>query len=1130
MILFVSNFIKRPVLTTVCTILILLVGAVCIPLLPITQLPQLANTQINVTATNIGADAETTETTVTTLLEREINGVEGMKYITSNTGNNGISNISVIFPVEIDKDIAQVNVQNRVGQVESSLPDVVRQTGVTVEAASPSILLAIALYSDTDENGAYLYDDIFMSNYVDLSVIDELRRVKGVGQAQIFGEREYAMRIWLDPQKMAARQLSSQDVVSALQEQNIQVGAGTIGQPPAPEGQRFEIPLQAVGRLRSVEEFQQLILKRGDNGNLVEVQDVGRVELGAQNYSTIATFKGQPSVGIGIYQLPGSNALDVANKIKATMAELNKTFPPGLNYDIPYDTTLFVTASLREVGITLAQAILLVILILFIFLQDWRATVIPAVAIPVALIGAMIGLALLGFELNTLTLFACTLASGLVVDDAIVIVEAISLKIDQGMKPRQAALDAMKELTGATIATSLVLMAVFIPVSFFPGTTGIIFKQFALTIAFAVAFSTFNALTFSPTMSALLLRPKRENTGPLGWFFGKFNQGFGWIQNQYARLIGFLVRINTLIMGIFVGGLILTFLMYGWVPSGFIPEEDQGYFITLYQAPDGVSLGYTAKAAEEITERMLQLPGVKGTFSIAGFGFEGVNPSQGVMFVPLKPWDERPGVNQSVYGLLGQANGALQGIPEVRAFAVNAPPVQGASSTGGFEFQVQDRTGNLPISSLAENGGRLLGAVNSPEYPAVGVAFSQFSANKAQKRIEVLRDRAKALNVNINDIFRTLQTYLGSSYVNDFVLGQRQYRVFVQADATSRANPEDIGQLYVRSVDEEMIPLENLIEISDFTGPETITHFNIFRSMKIQGATAPGFGSTQALIQMEEAAAANLDPGFGYAWQGTALEERSSGGAAAIIFGLGFVMAFLVLAAQYESYIDPLIIMLAVPLALLGALSAVWFRANVLMAGGLWPVVTNDVYCQVALVMLIGLSAKNAILIVEFANQLRDKGLSLSRAAIQAAEQRFRPIQMTAVSSLVGFWPLVVATGAGSASRWSLGTAIFGGMLLGTVLTLLITPNLYIAIKTLEARFLKGEKPDPSGGGGGDRPPQLPGEEKPHKRHRSLKESADHNGKTLEESSHPEIPQEAPSQPDEVFRTEGESTNLQGEV
>jgi len=1055
-----DNFIKRPVLTTVCTILIVLAGTISIPLLPIAQLPQLANTEIQVSSTYIGADAQTTENTVTTILEREINGVEDMKYMYSNTTNSGQTSINVVFPNDVDRNIAQVNVQNRVSRAEPSLPDSIRQTGVTVEAASPNILLVIATYSEKDENGNFYYNDNFMSNYIDLNILDEIKRIPGVGQATIFGERKYAMRIWLNPQKMAARELTAGDVVNALREQNIQVGAGKIGQNPAPPDLVYEIPLQAIGRMRNAEEFEDLVLRVGENGTLVKVRDVGRAELGAENYDLAATYNGVPTAGLGIYQLPGSNALATARQVKATMAALSESFPPGLKYEIAYDTTLFVEVSLQEVVFTLLQAVSLVVLIIFIFLQDWRATLIPAIAIPVALIGAMAGLKMLNFEINTLTLFACTLASGLVVDDAIVIVEAVSSKIEQGMKARQAALDSMEELTGATIATSLVLMAVFIPVSFFPGTTGVIYKQFALTIAFAVACSTFNALTFSPSIAGLLLRQKQEATGPLGWIFDKFNRGFGWLQDKYAKLVSFLTRINILVMGIFIAGLVATVWMYTIVPSGFVPEEDQGYFIVIYQAPDGVSLNYTANAADKIQQEIEKIDEIKSSFGIAGFSFNGLNPSQGVFFVLLKPWEERTLAQQSVYGVTRKLNGALQGIKEVRAFAVNAPPVQGLGNTGGFEFQLQERTGSLPIQALVENGYRLIGAANSPEYPSLQGVYSQFSASKPQKKIEVLRDRAKALNVNIDDIFATLQTYLGSSYVNDFVLGQRQYRVYAQAEPEFRAKPEDIDQLYIRSLNGDMIPLGNLVKIEDFVGPEIITHYNIFRSMKIEGGPGPGYSSGQAIASMEEAAGKLLDPGFGYAWQGSALEEKSSGGAAPVIFGLGFVMVFLVLAAQYESYIDPTIIMLSVPLAVLGALVAIWFRANILMAGSVWPVVTNDVYAQVALVMLIGLASKNSILIVEFANQLRDKGLSITKAAITAAEQRFRPIQMTAISSLIGFMPLVIATGAGSSSRWSLGTAIFGGMLFGTLLSLLITPNLYIAVKNFESQFLKGEKPE----------------------------------------------------------------------
>ena len=1066
-----DNFIKRPVLTTVCSILIVLVGGICLPLLPVAQLPQLANTEVEVTSAYIGADVQTAETTTTTILEREINGVENMKYMYSNTNNAGLTSIRVAFPQDVDRDIAQVNVQNRVSIAEPQLPAEVRQTGVNTDKASPSILLALGFSSDKDESGNYLYDEVFISNYLDLSVIDQLKRLPGVGQATILGDRKYAMRIWLDPNKMAARGLTASDVVNALQQQNIQVGAGKIGQAPVLKDQQFEIPLRAVGRFVDVSDFEELVLSVGPGGTLVKVKDVGRVELGAQDYTVDVLLNTDPGVGIAIYQLPGSNALETANAVKAEIARLAEDFPPGLNIVVAYDTTTFINKSLQEVVTTLFQAIGLVILILFVFLQDWRSTLVPAIAIPVALIGACAGLMVVGFEINTMTLFAFTLASGLVVDDAIVIVEAVSTKIDEGMRPRQAALDAMEELTSATIATSAVLMAVFIPVSFFPGTTGIIFKQFALTIAFAIGCSTFNALTFSPTMSALLLRPRQEHHGPLAWLFEKFNQGFTWVEHGYGRFIQFLTRINVLVMAVFIAGLVATVFTYNAVPSGFVPQEDQGYFVVLYQAPDGVSLNYTSEVSRKVEEKIRAIPEVEYTFGAAGFSFDGQDPSKGLFFASLKPWGERPSPEQSVYGVLRRINQSLATIPEAFAIAVNAPPVQGMGNVGGFELQLQDRTGTATIQELMDNTNRLIGAVNSEKYPAVARAFTQFTANKAQKKVEVLRDRANALNVEVSEVFRTLQVYLGSSYVNDFVLGQRQYRVYAQADAPYRSDPEDLNQFYVRSNDGQMVPLGSLIKLTEFTGPEIIQHFNIFRSIKIQGGPAPGYSSGQAIAAMEKAAAEVLDPGFGYSWQGIALEEKASEGSAPIIFGLGFMMVFLVLAAQYESYIDPTIIMLSVPLSVLGALSAVWFRANIIQAGGIWPVITNDVYCQVALVMLIGLASKNSILIVEFANQLHEKGLDFTRAATQAAEQRFRPIQMTAFSTLVGFWPLVTASGAGSSSRWSLGTAIFGGMLLGTILSLVITPNLYIAVKNLEAFLLKGERPQkptrPSGGSGG---------------------------------------------------------------
>lgn len=1064
-----NTFIKRPVLTTVCAAIVVLVGAISIPMLPISQLPQVAPIQIEVSSAYIGADAETAEINVTTVIEREINGVEEMSYMSSNTSNDGVSNIVVSFPPDTDRNIAQVNVQNRVALSEPQLPGVVQQTGVTVQKSSPDLLLGIAFYAENGE-----YDDLFLSNYLDLYLLDRVKRIDGVGRAIIFGERKYAMRLWLDPDALAARNLSSQDVVDALEEQNIQVGAGSIGKQPSPNEQNFEFTLRAVGRLRSAEEFDNLVIGTGENGNLIKLKDIGRAELGAENYDTSAKFKGDPAVGMGVFQLPGSNALEVGNAVKETLAELSRDFPPGMSYQIALDTTEFVQVSMTEVVKTLIQAILLVVLIIFIFLQDWRTTIIPAIAIPVSLIGAFTFLNLFGFQINTLTLFAMVLSTGLVVDDGIVVVEAIATKVERGMKPKIAAIDTMNELSGAVIATSLVLMAVFIPVSFFPGSTGVIFKQFALTIVFAIALSTFNALTFSPTMAGILLRPAKERRGILGKFFSLFNRAFDWITARYTQVISFLARkvVRPFVLAAFTALILFTYFLYNQIPTGFIPEEDQGYFFTIVQAPDGVSLNYTQDVMEQVGDKIGAVEDIDSYFALSGFGFEGNGSSRGFVFGKLKPWDERPKQEQSVYAILNRLNGSFQSIKEARAFAVNAPPVRGLSTFGGFEFQLQDRRG-LPISVLVENSNKLIAAAN--ERPEIAAAFTQFAANTPQIEVEVNRDRAKAIGVNIDDVFDSLQSYLGSRYVNDFVLGQRQYRVYIQAEGDFRSNPQDIEKLYVTSQSGQPVSLGTLVELKEFTGPQTITHYNLFRSIKIQGSPAPGYSTGQAITAMEEVAAEILPASLGYEWTGTALEEKQAGGQSVIIFGLGLLMAYLVLAAQYESYVDPIIIMLTVPLAVLGAIAAIWFRANILQAGSIWPVINNDVYVQVGLVMLIGLASKNAILIVEYANQLKEQGLNNAKAAIKASQERFRPILMTAISSLVGFYPLVIASGAGASSRWSLGTAVFGGMLFATVLTLIMVPSLYIAIKSLES-LLKKDRNGGSGNSGNHSHPQSPAE------------------------------------------------------
>jgi len=1050
MLLSIANtFIKRPVLTTVIALITVIVGAISIPILPISQLPQIAPIQVEISSAYIGADAETAETNVTSIIEREINGVENMSYISSNTSNDGISSIVVSFPPEIDRDIAQVNVQNRVSLAEPQLPSSVQQTGVTVQKSSPDLLLATSFYAENGE-----YDDLFLSNYLDIYVLDQIKRIEGVGQAVIFGERKFAMRLWLDPNALAARNLGADAVVDALEEQNIQVGAGKIGQQPAAADQRFEFSLRADSRLASVEEFENLVVATGEGGNLIKLKDVGRAELGAENYDTSAKFQGKPAVAIGVFQLPGSNALDVGTAVKAKIAELSQAFPPGMKYQLALDATEFVQVSLEEVVKTLVEAILLVVLILFIFLQDWRTTLIPAIAIPVSLVGAFTFLNIFGFQINTLTLFAMVLSTGVVVDDAIVVVEAIATKVERGMQPRLAAIEAMDELTGAVIATSLVLAAVFIPVSFFPGSTGVIFKQFSLTIVFAIALSTLNAISFSPAMAGILLRPTNPNRDRniLGKFFNKFNQVFAWIIDKYTQAITFLTKkvVRPFVLAGFVALIVFTYFLYNLVPTGFIPEEDQGYFYTIVQAPDGVSLNYTQEIMEQIGDKISKIEDVESYFTLSGFGFDGNGSNRGFVFTKLKPWSERANTEQSVYSILGGLNASLQSITGARALAVNAPPVRGLSTFGGFEFQLQDRRG-LPISVLVENANKLIAAAS--QRPELANVFTQFAANTPQIEVSVNRDRAKALGINVDDIFDTLQSYLGSRYVNDFVLEQRQYRVYVQADTNFRSNPQDVNKLYVSSANGQLVSLATLVELQEFTGPQTITRYNLFRSINIQGGPAPGFSTGQAIQAMEEVAAEVLPASLGYEWTGTALEEKSAGGQSVLIFGLGLLMAFLVLAAQYESYVDPLIIILTVPLAVLGAIAAIWVRANILQAGGVWPIINNDVYVQVGLVMLIGLASKNAILIVEYANQLKEQGLNTVKAAIKAGQERFRPILMTAISSLIGFFPLVVATGAGSSSRWSLGTAVFGGMLFATVLSLFLVPSLYIVVKSLEAYF-----------------------------------------------------------------------------
>lgn len=1065
-------FIKRPVLTTVCTILIVLLGAICIPLLPLAKLPELALKQVTVTANYLGTDAKTAEDNVTTVLERQINGTEQVVYMSSQTTNNGDTTINVSFPTEIDRNTAQVLVQNNAAIAEAQLPVEVNQTGVITQKQSPTITIAYAIASEKDAQGNFLYDNVFLSNYVDRFIVDEIKRLDGVGSARIVGERKYAMRIWLDPNKLAARNVTAQDVVNTIAEQNIQVGAGRIGQQPTPKDQQYEIALRAAGRFTTPEEAENLVIKTGSGGTLIRLGDVGRAEVGAQDYSTTNLFDNSPAVALLIYQLPGTNAWNTAALVKAKMAVLEKAFPPGVKATVALDNTEFVAASLDEAFKTLIEAILLVFLVIFLFLQDWRTTIIPALAIPVSLIGTMAFALLFGFSLNQLTLFGVILATGLVVDDGIIVVEAISAKLSQGMRPMQAALDAMQELTSAIIATSLVLMAVFIPVSFFPGTSGIVYKQFALIIAFSIAISTFNAISFSPSMGAILMRPPREAHGPIAILFRWFNRGFNALRTQYTRLIEFLIRIRFIVIGVFIAGLVASGWIYMTTPQGFIPEEDQGYFFIIGEAPAGVSLNYTDAIVERVEEEVLKLPDVEHINGLGGFGFEGNASNKMLFFVKLKPWEEREGAKKSVFSITKEITAKLGGaITEARLIAVNAPPVDGLGSTGGLEFYIQNRAA-LPMEALIENSQKFM--AEARKRPELAGVFTQFTTGSPMMQVSIDRNQAKAQNIALNDIFSTMRTFLGANYVNQYVLDGQLYRVYAQAAGEFRSDSADISRLYVRSQDGRMVQLSNLVRTEQLTYPPIVTHYNIYPAIKIQASPAPGYSTGQAMQAMEAVAAQTLQPGFGYEWTGTAYQERTSSGAAPIIFGLAFVVVFLVLAAQYESYIDPTIIMITVPLAILGALGAIVFRANALQAGSVWPVVNNNIYAQVALVMLIGLASKNAILIVEFANQSRELGMGIVQSAIRAAEERLRPILMTALAGLFGFWPLVMARGAGAMSRWSLGTALFGGYLISTILSLFLVPILYVVIKQLEEQFLKPGGPGRSSTSGGHSSPEGP--------------------------------------------------------
>ena len=1024
--MFVNFFIRRPVFASVCALLIVLAGAAVIPSLPIAQFPNLAPPQVGVTSVYIGASAQTVESAVTIPLEQQINGTEGMKYITATSGNDGTSQVLVTFDLTRNPDLATVDIQNRVNTAQGRLPGAVKAVGITTAKTSQNFVFGAAVFSDKEHN----YSTLFMSNYLDVYVRDALKRIPGVADVIIFGERKYSMRLWLDPVRMAGRSLTAPDVVSALSEQNVEVAAGQVGQQPAVPGQNYQVSVRAVGRLSEPTQFDNIILKTNADGTLVRLKDVGHAELGAEAYASALQFNGQDSVGIAVLQLSTANALDVDRRAIAELDRLSKAFPPGMRYQMAFDTTDAVSESIRDVVFTVGSAILLVILVIFIFLGDWRTTMIHFIATPVSLIGTFVFVKLLGFSINTLTLFGITLATGLVVDDAIVVIENIERHMSEGEHDSsKAAAAATTEITSAVIATSLVLVAVFVPVAFFPGTTGIMFRQFALTIAFSIAISAFNALTLAPVLAAIFLRDAHRHKW---WLLQKFDDGVVAMTRGYRALLHHALEYKLIMVVLFFAGLGLTYLVFTRVPTGFVPDEDQGYFIIVIQAPAGASLEYTKAIGTQVAQFLARVPEAQGTFSVAGFSFAGAAANQGLIFVPLKPYSQRKGDEHSAKVIVNRVRPMLFGVPGAVVFATLPPPIQGLGQFGGFQFVLQDLGAHTPEELAAATQGLMREAAGRKELAGL---YTAFTANDPQYLVTIDREKAKSLHVPLSQITDTLGVFMGSAYVNDFDFNNRSYRVYVQADKQFRATAKDMKQFYVRSDNGAMVPLDNLISISQTTTPQVISHYNLFRSAEIDGSPAPGYSSGQAIAVMEDLAR-KLPQGFSYSWTGLSLEELQAGGTSLILFGLGTLVVYLTLSAQYESFVLPFIVLLAVPMALLGAMGGQWIRG-----------LQNDVFCQVGLVMLVGLSSKNAILIVEFAEQLRERGVPLVESAVQAATIRLRPILMTSLAFILGVVPLVVASGAGENGRHSVGTTVFGGMIMSTILNLFFIPVLYLVIE-----------------------------------------------------------------------------------
>ncbi len=1013
-------FIDRPVFANVIALVTMLIGAVALFGLPIEQYPQITPPTVTVRAVFPGANAQVVADTVAAPIEQQVNGVENMLYMASSCSSDGTYQLTVTFDIGTDLDQAQILVQNRIAVAEPQLPEEVRRQGVICKKQSTNMTIVVTLLSEEGK-----FDSLFLSNYANLYMRDELSRVEGVGDVIIFGGNNYSMRIWLDPEKLKARNLTTQDVMAAIQEQNVQVAAGQVGQSPAPNGQNFQYIVTALGRLSDPEQFNRIVVKAGDEGRVTYLEDVARVELGAQTYDQFALKNGHQAASLGVFQLPGSNTIEVADGVRRAVERMSEKFPEGMQASFPVDTTKFVKEAIRAVYMTLIEAGVLVLVVILVFLQDWRAVLVPATTVPVTIIGAFAAMFALGFSVNMLTLFGLVLAIGIVVDDAIVIVEAAAHNIERGQTPRQATIRAMELVLGPIIGITLVLMAVFLPTAFLGGITGQLYRQFALTIAATALISAVNAVTLKPAQCAVYLRKPKEKKN---WFYRGFNYVYNKVEHAYTVIIRKLLRWSWATMAVFVALIALTGWWYNRVPTGFLPVEDQGYFIVSVQLPDAASQERTREVVDQIHNILLKQPGVTDWFVIGGFSFVEGSAASNVanVFVAFDTWDNRKDPALSQMGIIGSLQGQFSQIKEAMIFSFPPPSIPGLGVRSGFEMQLQDRA-DVGLTELSQSLQRILQAGGSQS--GLSSLNSMFRSGVPQVYVDVDRVKVKTLDVPLTNVFGTLQAYLGSAYVNDFNKFGRTFQVRVQADQAFRLRPEDIERLEVRNAAGEMIPLGSVVKVRRVFGPQVISRYNLYPSALISGAPSPGFSSGEAIRLLEQIADKELPASLGYEWTGISYQEKKVGNEVFLIFGFAVIMVYLVLAAQYESWITPAAVILVVPLGLLGSIAAVSLRG-----------MDNNMYTQIGMVLIIALASKNAILIVEYARELRLEGRSIYDSAVEAARLRFRPILMTSFAFILGVAPLVVAEGAGAAGQQALGTAVFGGMIASTILAVFFVP------------------------------------------------------------------------------------------